>query len=213
MTTRKILLTASALIAIGLSGCSSTPPAPEKAALDISRAQEQLEKERTADAQKKAEQTLDAFPSWALQVPQPDSTGVYALGLAESDKVATAMKMAQLQAEYGLAKLYNQELAGSEQSAEQSNGNTTNTQYNALITKLVDYVPVVGFQVIKQEVKAINGKFHAFILMKLPYQEFNRVLQEQRGKAQDAANRAAFDELERRLEERRKAKSQNPGPA
>jgi hypothetical protein len=44
------------------------------------------------------------MPSWAANVPRPDGTGVYALGIAESDKVQIAIKKAQLQAQYGLPK-------------------------------------------------------------------------------------------------------------
>jgi hypothetical protein len=69
-------------------------------------------------------------------------------------------------------------------------------------------VPVVGFQIIKQDIKAIDGKFNAFILMKLPYEEFNKVLQQQKQKAVSTQDKAAFDDLEKRLEIRRKAKAQ-----
>jgi hypothetical protein len=78
----------------------------------IVKEQLHIEKQRREVAQQQAEKTIDAMPSWAANVPRPDGTGVYALGIAESDKVQIALKKAQLQAEYGLAKLYNQELSG-----------------------------------------------------------------------------------------------------
>lgn len=193
-----------------LNGCINQKAA-DKVAIEQAKAnkiQLKAENERQSMAQEKAQNTLEQFPSWALQVPAPDATGVYAIGIGESDKVPIAIKKAQLEAEYGLAKLYNQELAGSERSSQQDNGNGSSSQYTALISKLVDYVPVVGFQIIKQDIKAIDGKFNAFILMKLPYEEFNKVLQQQKQKAQGVQDKAVFDDLEKRLEVRRKARTQ-----
>ena len=196
--------------ALTLHGCASQKAANELAAeqAKASKIQLKADNQRQNIAQEKAQNTLEQFPSWALQVPAPDATGVYAIGIGDSDKVPIAIKKAQLEAEYGLAKLYNQELAGSERSSQQDNGNGSRSQYTALISKLVDYVPVVGFQIIKQDIKAIDGKFNAFILMKLPYEEFNKVLQQQKQKSQGAQDKAVFDDLEKRLELRRKAKAQ-----
>ncbi len=196
--------------ALTLHGCASQKAANELAAeqAKASKIQLKADNQRQNIAQEKAQNTLEQFPSWALQVPAPDATGVYAIGIGDSDKVPIAIKKAQLEAEYGLAKLYNQELAGSERSSQQDNGNGSSSQYTALISKLVDYVPVVGFQIIKQDIKAIDGKFNAFILMKLPYEEFNKVLQQQKQKSQGVQDKAVFDDLEKRLEFRRKAKAQ-----
>ena len=196
--------------ALTLHGCASQKAANELAAeqAKASKIQLKADNQRQNIAQEKAQNTLEQFPSWALQVPAPDATGVYAIGIGDSDKVPIAIKKAQLEAEYGLAKLYNQELAGSERSSQQDNGNGSSSQYTALISKLVDYVPVVGFQIVKQDIKAIDGKFNAFILMKLPYEEFNKVLQQQKQKAQTVQDKAAFDDLEKRLEARRQAKAQ-----
>ena len=195
---------------LALHGCASQKTADELAIEQAKASQIQLkaDSQRQNIAQEKAQNTLEQFPSWALQVPAPDATGVYAIGIGDSDKVPVAIKKAQLEAEYGLAKLYNQELAGSERSSQQDNGNGSSSQYTALISKLVDYVPVVGFQIVKQDIKAIDGKFNAFILMKLPYEEFNKVLQQQKQKAVSTQDKAAFDDLEKRLEIRRKAKAQ-----
>ncbi len=191
------------LLSFGVIGCSSSP---RQISENIGKDQIKAEREQQIVAQKKAENTLEEFPDWALQVPQSDSTGVYAIGISDSDKIPVALKKAQLEAEYGLAKLYNQELSGAERSSQQDNGSIASTQYTSLIEKLVDYVPVVGFQIVKQDIKAIDGRFHAFVLMKLPYEEFNKVLQKQ--KMQNTQNKADFDELEKRLEARRKLKLQ-----
>jgi len=190
-----------------LNACASPKEKSAKEVMEsqqeITKMQQEADKERKVAAQESAEKSLDQFPGWALQVPAPDGTGVYAVGIADADKVPMALKKAQLEAEYGLAKLYNQELAGGERSSVQDNGNNSSSQYTALIEKLVDYVPVVGFVQVKQEVKAIDGRFHAFILLKLPYSEFNQVIQDQKKNAATQQDRELFEDLERRLEKRR----------
>jgi len=45
--------------------------------------------------------------------------------------------------------------------------------------------------------------------MKLPYDEFNKVLKEQRMQTRDKAIQSAFDDLERRLDKRRKQSIEN----
>lgn len=198
-----LLLPLSALLM--LSACSTTPT-PQQ----LSKEQLKIEKNRREAAQNQAEKTLDAMPSWAVSVPRPDSTGVYALGIADSDKVQLALKKAQLQAEYGLAKQYNQELSGSERSMQQDAGANSSSQYQSLIQSLVNYVPVVGFEVVKQEVKAVNGEFQAYILLKLPYAEFNKALQTQKQQTQNVQMRQAFNDLELRLQQRQREKAVQP---
>ncbi len=179
------------------SGCSSTPTSKS-----IVKEQLHIENQRREAAQQQAEKTIDAIPSWAITVPRPDQTGVYALGIAESDKVQIAIKKAHLQAQYGLAKLFNQELAGSEQSMQQDAGANSSSNYQSLIQSLVNYVSVVGFEVVKQEVKAVNGEFQAYTLLKLPYAEFNKALQNQKQQTQNVQMKQAFKELEQRLQQR-----------
>lgn len=178
------------------TACSSTPTNKS-----LVKEQLNIEKQRRNVAQDLAEQSLDAMPSWAMTAPRPDNTGVYAVGVAESDKVQIAIKKAQLQAQYGLAKIFNQELAGSEQMMQQDAGAGSSSRYQSLIQSLVNYVPVVGFEVVKQEVKAVNGEFQAYTLLKLPYAEFNKALQSQKQQAQNTDMKQAFADLERRLQQ------------
>lgn len=178
------------------TACSSTPTNKS-----LVKEQLNIEKQRRNAAQDLAEQSLDAMPSWAMTAPRPDNTGVYAVGVAESDKVQIAIKKAQLQAQYGLAKIFNQELAGSEQMMQQDAGAGSISRYQSLIQSLVNYVPVVGFEVVKQEVKAVNGEFQAYTLLKLPYAEFNKALQSQKQQAQNTDMKQAFADLERRLQQ------------
>ncbi|KGM38710.1 hypothetical protein JY96_21285 [Aquabacterium sp. NJ1] len=124
------------------------------------------------------------------------------MGIGKSSDLRTSMRKAMLDGEFGLAKLYNQELSGSERSYNQEQGGALTQQYTELIDKLVTQVPVVGLETIKQDVKSIGGEFNTFVLVKLPYTEFNRVLQQQKAQAHDAKIAAAFSDLERRVSER-----------
>ena len=74
-------------IASVMAACSSTPTNKS-----LAKEQFSAEKQRQKVAQDRAEDTLDVMPSWALSVPRPDNTGVYAVGIAESDKVQIALK-------------------------------------------------------------------------------------------------------------------------
>jgi len=194
------------LAVLAVSGCS-TPEPREKAALDQARADDvarKAEAERLKARQADMERQIGAVPGWALQPPKPDASGVYATGIAESDSMVIATRKAMLEAEFGLAKLYGQELSGSERSKVDEDGRAVNGRYQGLIDKLVARVPVVGFEVVQQEVKPVNGAYHAYVLLKLPYSEFNRVLQEQRAGERDRSFQGAFADLEKRVQARQK---------
>jgi len=217
---KKNLYTVGLLSVMGIiAGCASSP-SREQIAKDESRAaavRASEEDDRRAHEQKRMEAEISQVPEWALKQVKPDSTGVFAVGLGESDNMRIALHKATLEAEFGLAKNFSQELSGSERIYTQDNNGTVgHEQYTALIDKLVSQVPVIGFEIINQEVKAINGKYNAFVLVKLPYQQFNRVLQDQRAKTEDKTIAKAFDDLERRLNQRRQQrldeeKQQNNG--
>lgn len=197
-----------ALVSIlSLAGCSSPSPTKESIAQDEAKAmavKTAAGQQADAAVQVRMESEVKQIPPWALDPPRPDAGGIYAVGMAEGDKVRIALKKATLEAEYGLAKLYKQEISGSERGYLQERGErgATTEQYTALIDKLVTQVPVVGFEVVQQEVKPINGLYHAFILLKLPYDEFNKVVQQQKREATDATIVAAFDDLDRRVRQR-----------
>ena len=128
---------------------------------------------------------------------------MYAVGMGASDSFATALKMATLEAEFGLAKMYSQELSGSERIYATGGDFDGVSVYQGLIDKIVDSVPIVGYQTEKKEISAMNGRYQAFVLLKLPYEEFNKVLNEKRSAESDLAMKEAFNELEQRLEKRR----------
>ena len=191
-------------------GCSSSP---DELLAERLAALEKAERDRIAEQkvfeQSQRKEELNVVPNWYLSPPEADGTGVFGVGYSRSKHVGHALKSARLQAEFELAKMFKQELSGSERSFER--GNTDGdvvTQTTFLIDKIVDAVPVVGYTVVEQKMVPLNGTFETFVLLKLPYDEFNKVLKSQRGTALDKTVQTSFDDLERRLNNRRSQREQ-----
>lgn len=146
---------------------------------------------------------IDALPKWVLKPPAADRTGLHAVGIGGSDNLQVSLRKAVLEAEFGLAKLYRQELAGSERMFTTDDAVGSNQRYEALIDKLVQSVPIVGYTVKNQVVKPVDGRYESYVLLHLPYDQYNEVLKMEKAKSMDKEMKAAFDDLERRLELRR----------
>jgi outer membrane murein-binding lipoprotein Lpp len=207
MFNKKVLL-AIVIGSVFLGGCASSPNEELQERLALMEEQRlELEQDRIELETKKREAEVDALPPWVLEPPQMDATGVYGIGISESKKISHGLKAARLQAEFALAKVFKQELSGSERAFEQGDNNgDVAAQTTFLIDKIVDAVPVVGYQVIQQEVKIINGQHNVFVLLKMPFDQFNKVLQMEKAKELDSKVQASFDDLERRLDKRRAQK-------
>jgi|TARA_R110000796_G_scaffold50909_2_gene120165 hypothetical protein len=201
----KIKVSLIALACAAASACTSSPNDELIAKLNqMEKRQMEIKEAQDKKEQAKREAEIEAAPSWVLSPPQSDATGVYGVGIAESKKLSHGLKAAKLQAEFELAKMFKQELSGSERAYEQgdSDGEVT-TQTTFLIDKLVDSVLVVGFEVVEQKIVPINGVNNVYVLLKMPYEQFNKVLQAEKAKTLDSKVQVAFDDLERRLEKRR----------
>lgn len=208
---KTLTLFLATLFGLSLYGCSTSPTMTQLTQDSIAASQARAEANEKAaqKRQEKMEENLSEIPGWFLEVPKPDATGVYAVGEGESNKVRVAMKKAMLDAEFGLAKVYGQELSGSERSSvHDTNDGMSASQYTELIDKLVTQVPVVGFETVHQEVKTIDGKYRAFVLLKLPHNQFNAVMQKQAAKTNDKMVAEQFKDLERRLDKRRQQRAE-----
>lgn len=188
-------------IALTMSGCASDPVET------YVEHQQDLQKQAVSDAQAK----LASVPDWYLNPPKNDALGIMGVGAASSKDMHHALKKARLQAEFELAKNYRQELSGSERVYERENGMGTLVQTSQfLIDKLVDSVPIVGYDLVDQKIQVLpDGQFQAYSLLKLPYDEFNKVLQSIKLDSQDARELEAFNDLERRLEAKRNRKAED----
>ena len=192
---------------LSLFGCSTS----DKVATAESQveAQEFLSKaeQKQRDKQHQRNQEfMQDVPEWALKTKAPDQHGIYAVGIADAGSVQMALKKSKLQAEFGLAQAFQQEISGSERSVqEESSNHLSVNKYISVIDKLVERVPVVGAEVVDQELisSPSTGLFTSFVLLKLPYNEINRVLREQRNQSSDKKIQTYFDDLERRIDKRR----------
>lgn len=189
-----------------LAACASPQKRLMEDLAEADEARRDLEAERAKVAQKAAKRTLAAYPEWALTAPPPDGAGFYAVGVGQSPRLEMARSKAQLRASYSVAKQLRQEIAGGERLADYDRDGQSSSTYTVLIDQLVDWQPVVGYEVLKQEIVPIDGVFHAYLLVRMPLDGFNRALEERRRAAHDEAVRRDFDELHRRLGALRAAK-------
>lgn len=208
----KVLHKALLVVAVSavLGGCSSSPNEELYDRLaDMEEQRLEIEQARLDIETEKREQEIKLLPSWVLDPPKMDATGVYGVGIAKSKDIGFGLKSARLQAEFELSKSFGQEMSGSERSFQQggSEGDVA-AQTTFLIDKIVDAVPVVGYEVVEQEAVIIDGQHQFFVLLKMPFDQFNKVLQMERAKELDTKVLASFDDLERRLDKRRTQKAE-----
>jgi len=192
-----------------LSGCSSTSNQDSSRALmeqqyEMEKLRHKFNQEKQNIEQQQREEEIKILPPWVLTPLQADLTGFYAVGMAESKSIFFVMKKAKMQAEFELAKQYRQLLSGSERSFERENvTGELQTQTTVLIDKLIDEVPIIGYDIVQQEIIAVNGKHTAYILLKMPYEQYNTVMQAQKESQTETKIANAFDALQTRLTSRR----------
>lgn len=192
--------------AVALGACSTAAEKRAKERESVAELQEKIQERSERRENKRKQAFINEVPEWAMEAPPADSSGVYAVGAGDSDKLTTAVRIADLQAQYGLASQLDAEISGSERLFEEDRGaGKPLSRYRQLIDKLVAEVPVVGLEVVEKEVIPLQGRYHAFVLLKMPYEAFNNVLQAKRAEAAGSSMEEAFDDLERRIEKRRAA--------
>jgi len=185
----RFLISAVPGVLLVLAGCSSTPTAKSIAKDEAAAAEVRAnaEAERTARAQQQAVRELGNVPEWALTPPKADAEGFYAVGMADSSKVDTAMKKALLHAEFQLAKSYRAIVSGNERQYQRDQGGSgVSERYTLLIDSVVDRMPLGGYHVVQREVKPLDGKFHSFVLVKLSYDQANKLIASARPSQADA---------------------------
>ncbi len=179
-----------------VSGCASSPDSA-----DIARDQLKAEEIRTNAAQEKAEEKISNVPEWFLIPPKSDDTAVYGVGSGESRNIDFAMKKADLNAQYELAKSFSQELSGNEKSYNKESTYEMKEQYTRLIDSIVSSVPVNGYETVEHKVVAENGRFSAYKLVRLSYVRLSQAMEKLHGSDQ-AEVKAAFQQLQQRLQEK-----------
>lgn len=205
---KKTLLLSLVAVAT-MTACSSNQAVDPSVAMNqrlmqLEAQQHEMQQIRNQREQEKREREIQALPEWVESPPDADSTGFYGVGIAQSRNLNHSRRAARLQAEFELAKQSRQELSGSERSFEQGNADgDVNLQTTFLIDQIVDSVPVVGYQIVDQKIHSMDGQVYTYVLLKLPYDQFNIALQQQRADTEDRRIQSQFDDLERRLAARR----------
>lgn len=201
MKLRTLLLSITVSV---LSACSSTNDDIVRQQLEFESRRIELEVKKLEIEQEKRQQEIESVPDWALKPPLADESGFYAVGIAESEKVSFAMKKSKLQAEFELAKQYKQLLSGSERNYEtETIGGVVNSATEILIDKIIEEVPIVGYDIVQHELKQQNGKHVSYLLLKMPYMQYNRVLKERQELEFTYEMKVAYKDLERRLDKRK----------
>lgn len=191
-------------IALTLAGCASRQEKLAEELRDRERVMRDLEEDRREWAQDDAKHEIRRIPDWALEpAPSPDSTGVYAVASANSDDAQLAIRKAHLQAQYDLGRTLNSAVSGMERLHSTDNGGTSNRSYSQAVQSLVDWTDVTGAEIVKQEIVPIHGRFHAAVMLKLPFEAANQVLQERRRQSATSDQRRAFDDLQKTLQDYR----------
>lgn len=205
---KKLTITTALIATVLASGCSSTynPADRLEAEHEAQMLLEELKAERLALKQEKQENLIDDLPEWVVTPPKSDGFGVYGVGVGESSKYSYALKKAKLQSEFEAAKQIKSEITGLVRNHEAESGENVIESYSETIENLVTGVPVVGYTVVESEIKSIEGKYHSYVLIHLPYAEFNKAMQQNAKELQVDAITNAFAELERKVEKAKKAK-------
>lgn len=197
-------LSFTAITLLLATGCASQQ---EKLADDIrdrERAMRELEEDRREWAQQDARREMRQVPDWAMApAPAPDSSGVYAVASANSDDLQLAIRKARLQGLFDLGQAITNAVSGLERLHSRDDGGRSNRSYSQAVQAIVDWTDVTGAETLRQEVVPIDGRFHAFVLMKLPFDAANVVVQERGRRSGVAAEREAFDEFQKVLQEYR----------
>lgn len=196
MKQKNLLLIFIASSAYFLTACTTNESRDRLAEQKAARSEMQLKN-------KAIEEKIDALPSWVLNPPKSDSQAVYAVGIGDSDMLQISMKKSMLEAEFGLAKQLKQELAGSERQYTTDDSIHATNRFEGLIDKLVEETPIIGYSIKQQIVIPMEGRYQTFILLMLPYDQYNNVLRANKSKETRNEMKDAFTDLERRLEKKK----------
>lgn len=204
MKHQKLIISAIALLTLShLSGCSSSGERLAEEQAKAEKIREDADQDRRDRLTKKMEDEVDDIvPEWFLEPPKMDSTGIYGVGTASSKNLGFAIRKAKQLAVYETAKTLNQEMSGQERSLQRDDGGDGDVaeRTEMLVDTLVRRVPVSGADYVKTEVKPFDGQFHVFVLAKVPFDEYNKVLKQKKSMSDDFNQ--AFDRLEQRLDKR-----------
>ncbi|WP_299022207.1 hypothetical protein [uncultured Photobacterium sp.] len=179
--------------ALALAGCSSTPVEQHYAR---QQAQQEAKEERV-------DSVIDSTPEWYVTVPQPTDNGFYAAGTSTSSTLKFAVAKAKMDAEFALAKQYQQLISGNERSFSRESGTGDNqrlqTEAEQTIDKLVKQADLSGYEVVDSKLLKEGATYRSYVLVFMPYDTNNQVKQARDNSTRIAAQQA-YDNLEQRVD-------------
>lgn len=174
-SSRRLMATvgSSVVLLSALAGCAG-PSASEQA---LAREAERYERQQTrTEAQKQQRQEearaqIASLPDWVVEKPAPDNTGLFGVGIGESESLMLALRKANLEARFDVAKAIDTEL-----SAEETATGSRDEQYRSIVNTFVNSVDLAGVEDIDRRIQASPTGYRVYALVKYPYPEFNKAL-------------------------------------
>lgn len=201
---KNVMKSTMAVLAIAVvTGCASGPSREDILEEQLRLAEMRAEALEHQKELKEAvlEEKLDDVPGWYLDAPNPDVTGLYGVGMASSTDLSVALKKARLTADFEVAQQMKQELSGLEQQFTADSNGMARNQYQSAVERFVAAVPMMGQEVAEQEVSIIDGKYTAYVLTRLSFDQMDRMAERQNKQAEGTTEmKEAFTMLRERVE-------------
>ena len=194
---------AALLSAAALVGCASAPKpgAPEAAVLEERKKEEQQTKA--------VSQAVSNIPDWYKNRPTA-ANAIYTVGEATSGSLQFAVDRAVLIAKFAMATQINSRLSGRmrDYAREAGLSGSLEGESERLVQNIVTEVNLAGYSHEKSEVFQEGKTYRAYVLLRYPTGEANKILHNQIRKSNELEVRLrasqAFQELEKEIEAQRK---------
>lgn len=195
---------ASAALVLALAACSSPKPGTPEFV-------QKKEEDQQKAAVKAVEQSISKAPSWFLQ-PPVDVNVLYVAATESSSDMQMAVDMAMLSAKRALAEQLGARVSAKMTDFASQSGQGGDSQVVKEIERVTKSVTadinVAGYVREKSEILQDGSKYRAFVLLRYPVGENNKVIADQVKKSTvlDAKVRAtkAFQDLEQEIEAAKK---------
>jgi hypothetical protein len=188
---KPLFLRVSALSLIGalsLVGCASQSELEQaQARFEQHQAQQRALNEQRAS---EAKEQINSLPEWFLTKPQPDESGIYGVGVGESESLATALRKSNLEARFNVASEISLAL-----SAEETSIGSRDEEYRSIVNTFVDSVDMSGTTDVDRRIQSSPSGYRIYTLLKLPYPGMNSAVAKM--KSDQAFAEAAREEMER----------------
>ncbi|WP_297500480.1 hypothetical protein [Ferrovum sp.] len=193
----------AAIASLILGGCSSTGPSMADIAKDQATADkihQKAEADKLAKQQAAMKDEINSMPEWVVQVPPKDEKGFYAVGQGNSESMRVSMEKAKIDGEFGLAEQVKNSISGQIRQRDKDGVMGLQEDYSRLVDNLISEVSVSGYEVVHQDVRPIQGRFHSYVLLRLPFDSINRVVKEREAKSRDAEIKQDYADMAARID-------------